>query len=58
MLDRLPDEVLIRVLAGAGCHGLCAAASSCRRLAALKVVARAAGVVGSAPASARAVTRT
>ncbi|GBF93454.1 hypothetical protein Rsub_06587 [Raphidocelis subcapitata] len=36
MILDLPDEVLVRVLAGAGCHGLCAAAASCRRLAALK----------------------
>lgn len=36
-LLQLQDEILLRCLAGAGCHGLCAAAVTCRRLAELKV---------------------
>lgn len=39
-LTDLPDEVLLRVLAGTGCKGILAAASTCTRLRGLAMVLR------------------
>ncbi|KXZ42588.1 hypothetical protein GPECTOR_132g600 [Gonium pectorale] len=39
-LDELPDEVLLRVLAGAGTKGILRAAACCRRLRSLSIVLR------------------